>query len=502
MSLSEQTSRVANGGKNTLKAILEKMGATVPDTTKIDGYPALAAGVDNMAISAATKALYGLGSDAVPDDVLKEIPNKVGFQVGDTLSTVRTDLGDKWLLCNGEESDTELYPDLAQMIKPSLLYGPYESFVAVSQDSPDYFVSKSPLFYINGYYIFGGINSYYGSSCIAYSQSADGPWTVKKLWDGGSGASAYNNLQGVTKVIYANGNYIAIGMSSDDTGTVIKVAYSATIDGDWTAVNAYNSGSRRGSCPEDIIYADGKYVICGTVRIRSYYNAAILHSTKLSGPWTYEEMIESNSDGSRLYCIRQLNGYLVAVGQDSSENKAVILYTNSSNLSKSNWTTVHIEEGMRLRDVQYIDGKYIVVNYDSNLYTSESLDGPWEESTHSLAGLFASNSTNNFLYNEDLYIVAGKSRDNPGNAVVAFAETLDGEWKKEVIDTFDIVSDRFFDIAFSNNTYFISIKRTSAEQNLSDFSSSRICMTNNKKFQLPEISIDGVYTYIKAKEGL
>lgn len=74
MSLSEQTSRVANGGKNTLKAILEKMGATVPDTTKIDGYPALAAGVDNMAISAATKALYGLGSDAVPDDVLKRIP--------------------------------------------------------------------------------------------------------------------------------------------------------------------------------------------------------------------------------------------------------------------------------------------------------------------------------------------------------------------------------------------------------------------------------------------
>ena len=77
MSLSEQTSRVANGGKNTLKAILEKMGATVPDTTKIDGYPALAAGVDNIAISAATKALYGLGSDAVPDDVLNKLSKSI-----------------------------------------------------------------------------------------------------------------------------------------------------------------------------------------------------------------------------------------------------------------------------------------------------------------------------------------------------------------------------------------------------------------------------------------
>ena len=70
MSLSEQTSRVANGGKNTLKAILEKMGATVPSTTKIDGYPALAAGVDSLAIAAATKTRFGLEATADLDDVL------------------------------------------------------------------------------------------------------------------------------------------------------------------------------------------------------------------------------------------------------------------------------------------------------------------------------------------------------------------------------------------------------------------------------------------------
>ena len=61
---------MANGGKNTLKTILEKMGATVPSTTKIDGYPAIAGGVDSLAISAATKELYGLGSDAALDGVL------------------------------------------------------------------------------------------------------------------------------------------------------------------------------------------------------------------------------------------------------------------------------------------------------------------------------------------------------------------------------------------------------------------------------------------------
>lgn len=73
MSLSEQTSRVANGGKNTLKAILEKMGATVPSTTKIDGYPALAAGVDSLAIAEETKTKFGLDSTEDLDDLLNNM---------------------------------------------------------------------------------------------------------------------------------------------------------------------------------------------------------------------------------------------------------------------------------------------------------------------------------------------------------------------------------------------------------------------------------------------
>lgn len=38
------------------------------------------------------------------------------FAVGDILSTLRTDLGEDWLLCNGEPFDTETYPELAGML--------------------------------------------------------------------------------------------------------------------------------------------------------------------------------------------------------------------------------------------------------------------------------------------------------------------------------------------------------------------------------------------------
>lgn len=43
------------------------------------------------------------------------------FQVGDILSTLRTDLGNKWLLCNGEAFDSTEYPELAQLSEGGLV---------------------------------------------------------------------------------------------------------------------------------------------------------------------------------------------------------------------------------------------------------------------------------------------------------------------------------------------------------------------------------------------
>ena len=57
-----------------------------------------------------TAALYGLGNDAVPDDVFQRAQGLVG----DVRFTRHTDLGDKWLLCNGDRIDENQYPDLVE----------------------------------------------------------------------------------------------------------------------------------------------------------------------------------------------------------------------------------------------------------------------------------------------------------------------------------------------------------------------------------------------------
>ena len=77
MSLAEQIQRVDGGQNDTLKAILTALGVTV-GTQKIDQLAALAATIspklkpDNLN-SAETNALYGLGADAVPDEVFYAI---------------------------------------------------------------------------------------------------------------------------------------------------------------------------------------------------------------------------------------------------------------------------------------------------------------------------------------------------------------------------------------------------------------------------------------------
>ena len=51
----------------------------------------------------------------VLDGAIKEQSKTSGYQVGDTLTTYRADLGAEWLLCNGESFDPYEYPELDKL---------------------------------------------------------------------------------------------------------------------------------------------------------------------------------------------------------------------------------------------------------------------------------------------------------------------------------------------------------------------------------------------------
>lgn len=77
MSLSEQTARVAGGGKNTLKTMLQKLGVSV-GTQTIDQYPTLANQISNKLlpnnlISSSTATSLGLSGTATPNEAFAKI---------------------------------------------------------------------------------------------------------------------------------------------------------------------------------------------------------------------------------------------------------------------------------------------------------------------------------------------------------------------------------------------------------------------------------------------
>ena len=59
----------------------------------------------------------GLASGSTLDDALQSVVKDGGaFQIGDALTTARTNLGDKWLLCNGQQITQTDYPVLVEWL--------------------------------------------------------------------------------------------------------------------------------------------------------------------------------------------------------------------------------------------------------------------------------------------------------------------------------------------------------------------------------------------------
>ena len=78
-------------------------------------YPETNSG--QVLLDKAAQTATGLASGKTVSDALALITEDgAAFRVGDTLTTVRTNLGDKWLLCNGAVISSTDYPKLAQML--------------------------------------------------------------------------------------------------------------------------------------------------------------------------------------------------------------------------------------------------------------------------------------------------------------------------------------------------------------------------------------------------
>ena len=78
-------------------------------------YPETNSG--QVLLDTTAQAVTNLPSGKTLDDALQHITKDGGaFQIGDALTTARTNLGDKWLLCNGQQITQADYPVLVELL--------------------------------------------------------------------------------------------------------------------------------------------------------------------------------------------------------------------------------------------------------------------------------------------------------------------------------------------------------------------------------------------------
>lgn len=513
--IDKATASEARAGTNTLKWMTPALVKSFFDYRLATQTDAQAGSIDIKWMSpakvkafysymAATESMAAAGTDTThwmsPKATKTAIDSSI--RIGDIKATVRTDLGENWLLCNGDMLNRVDYPSLSELIS-SGPNGPWKTSDLWTSSASGFMNYISNAIYENGYYAVAG-TYHNGSNFVArigYSTSLSGPWIFKDIWTGtvNSVNTAY-----VSRISYVNGYYVLCGAKGSDNNQIYPtIAYSRTLQGPWTTKTS-TSFAKSGSFVVDILYANGEYaeleyVVSGSIFIRVRHGTDL--STLLSSSASQVNQFVSAQAESFTY---ENGHYLVTVINSNSMPVKEFYYTTNLN---SSWTWGSLWSQPNPYPVRakplYVNNKYIVAgNYSESGYNfariaySNSLSGQWLYKDLWDASIYG--SIYDFKYVNGYYFAGVKSNTKDSSHIrIGYSANLDGIWTfKELWSGYsrsDVNS-----VAYLNGEYV-------ACGSFTDSSSApyfaKLAFTDSTKIQLPQIALsNSAYSYIKAKE--
>lgn len=456
------------------------------------------------------------------------------FKVGDILTTIRTNLGDNWLLCNGAELDVREYTELASSIQNRTISDTSKwkskTFSSLGNMGSSYVEQLRP----SGKIIYDGKE--YASFCFAYDTANDiternravllraskptGTWTETDIW---RGSGTYNS--GIW-IEYVNGYYILGGAKQSTSSDYIyaRIAYSTSLDGPWSFKDLwYEAKGSSGQCYSSITYityVNGYYVCCGLLGGQ----IQIVYSTSLDGIWTpvtWTPPSDSHiSISTHMTHISSIvydgSQYIMSVTHHNTANTPAAAYVFYGPTLASMTSMAAVWNGStnvltnKISYVTYIDGKYIAggsyrtVSNESEIQRiayANSLTGPWTVKDFPKPSNIKPNT---FSYVTDIKFIDGvyyaicvyKTPSNDSDSYVCASNNLAGPW--EATKTFVGMDDRYQFIDKFDDAIVMTAERLgSSNRNLVDCQLKLVDLT---KFNLPSISSTAsTYDYIKAR---
>lgn len=282
------------------------------------------------------------------------------FKVGDMLTTMRTDLDDSWLLCNGASVSAEEYPELEPLCASDV-----ENRWSYSYPKP---VLNSSYSAFNGEclavpYSFA-VNT---STCysIAYTDDpTSGAWTCEDI-----------SLSDRPLLSYENGYWIYIleGESGD-----LTCRYKQDLsDGEWAKSNVFSSTKHTTPYFEPVRYIGGYYVL---FTMYSYGNTSFTIRYSPTIDFTDTKIINLPGGNALHYAG------LVDVPE---KEKVILRYNysvdNTSNIGLFSFSyeeffgtgTISLDEDKKVADtssLMKLNGKYISIN-GNEIWYKDSADG-------------------------------------------------------------------------------------------------------------------------------
>lgn len=246
-----------------------------------------------------TAALYGLGTDATPDDVFFEMAPRVG----DIKATARDDVDGNWLLCDGSVCLKADYPDLHAVMDKYTT----QPMVYAPEQSASIPTNIGLVHRVNGiYFALGGVDIYASKDFVT--------WT-----------KVYTATVGMDYVKYVNGMYI-VWSSGNLTKTAF--AYAADPFGAWKENTA---GYTSTGTIADVIYFDGNWIFAVN---RTTY-AQLRYTTDLA-------VTPTSYTGANVYGLHEMyvyDGALWIVGHDTNSYAQAVKIPSIDGSVTTIWTS-------------------------------------------------------------------------------------------------------------------------------------------------------------------
>ena len=215
------------------------------------------------------------------------------YEIGDIRITSRTDIGEDWLLCNGDSIDSSLYPKLGSLMEQSIT--DMSSWRLDTWGDPDMNVTMlEALAYYDGIYLCGGYAGLY------ISNNPSNGWTVLS-----------SDTTGITDQIKTLACYdgIWVALTKGEYGTyTTKIYTTRNPNGKWTK-NSYELPFHYDT-KVDIAYYDGVWVAVGRTE---NMNDTMYYTGNPDKSWGYIPESNTGIPGNSIYTICCHDGTWAAV---------------------------------------------------------------------------------------------------------------------------------------------------------------------------------------------